>query len=136
MKSVTFVCTICNKRHVIKNGELPEYCPHCGAHKKLRRARRGEVASRKTVEEYIANFPDMVSAFHDAYREFCIKYVALRQAHQTIAKAAAQGRIPKENVPVFPKLNIVADGARFIEERNEKAKREIRFMAEVISDAE
>lgn len=111
--NATFTCAICGeKMRTTKDGRIPEYCPFCGAHKKMTRSKRSD---RLPVEQRLALYDEKRAHYDEVYREFCLARRELTLAWYALRSLNQSGKLPDDKFPSLPLVKIARDGRYFAE---------------------
>lgn len=107
----TYRCANCDRS--MAANEAPMYCPYCGAHGRMMRARRAPACS---PEETATKLAALIPSYKAAYDAFIKVYAEARNLRQRLQMAASRGYFDAHKIPELPPIAIVEDAKEYTKE--------------------
>ena len=109
----TYRCANCDRS--MAANEAPMYCPYCGAHGKMMRARQAPMCS---PEENASKLAALLPSYKAAYQAFIKVYAECRTLKQRLDTAVARGYYEASKVPQLPPIAIGEDAKAYMKGAN------------------
>lgn len=106
--TVTFTCAICGEKMTTKTDKAPEYCPFCGAHKRMIRSRKSRyraIPLETRLQEYAA----ALEKYTAEYRQLCLSYGDVLRHYKVLHNAVTRGALSPEQMPKMPRFSLQRD---------------------------
>lgn len=106
--TATFTCAICGEKMTTQTDKTPEYCPFCGACKRLIRSRKS-LYRAMPVETRLQEYAAALEKYTAEYKQLCLSYGDLLRHYRVLRQAVARGTLPPEQAPKMPRFSLQKD---------------------------